>query len=133
MLKPFLTTIRITEVSVMSSGKVYAGTCQPRWRGADVFLSLHNILPDRYPLVGFTLSEILALENYAGRLIDYGVMVPRIQALYAFAAADLDEPRLLGFVQDGLPAYAWTNDEDHPWTTSRSPRLRSVLRALTSS
>ena len=105
----------------------------PRWRGADVFLSLHNILPDRYPLVGFTLSEILALENYAGRLIDYGVMLPRIQALYAFAAADLDEPRLLGFVQDGLPAYAWTNDEDHPWKTSRNPRLRSVLRALTSS
>ena len=105
----------------------------PRWRGADLFLSLRNILPDRYPLEGFTLSEILALENYAGRLIDYGVMVPRIQALYAFAAADLGEPRLLGFVQDGLPAYAWTNDEDHPWTTSRSPRLRSVLRWLTSS
>jgi hypothetical protein len=105
----------------------------PRWRGADLFLSLHNILPDRYPLDGFTLSEILALENYAGRLIDYGVMLPRIQALYAFAAADLDEPRLLGFVQDGLPAYAWVNDEDHPWTTSRSPRLRSVLRWLTSS
>jgi hypothetical protein len=85
----------------------------PRWRGADVFLSLHNILPDRYRLDGFTLSEI--------------------QALYAFAAADLDEPRLLGFVQDGLPAYAWTNDEDHPWTTSRNPRLRSVLCWLTSS
>jgi hypothetical protein len=105
----------------------------PRWRGADLFLSLHNILPDRYPLDGFTLSEILALENYAGRLIDYGVMLPRIQALYAFAAADLDEPRLLGFIQDGLPAYAWTNDEDHPWTTSRNPRLRSVLGWLTSS
>jgi hypothetical protein len=49
----------------------------PRWRGADLFLSLHNILPNRYPLDGFTLSEILALENYAGRLIDYGVMLPR--------------------------------------------------------
>ena len=35
----------------------------PRWRGADVFLSLHNILPDRYPLVGFTLSEILVLTS----------------------------------------------------------------------
>ena len=61
----------------------------PRWRGADLFLSLHNILPVRYPLDGFSISEILALENYAGRLIDYGVMLPRIQALYAFAAADL--------------------------------------------
>ena len=60
-------------------------------------------------------------------------MLPRIQALYAFAAADLDEPRLLGFIQDGLPAYAWTNDEDHPWTTTRSPVLRSILTWLTSS
>ena len=105
----------------------------PRWRGADLFLSLHNILPVRYPLDGVSIRDILALENYAGRLIDYGVMLPRVQALYAFAAADLGEPRLLGFVQDGLPAYAWTNDEDHPWTTSRSPRLRAVLHWLTSS
>jgi hypothetical protein len=111
-----------------------------RWSGflerpsAVAWYRAHNAsIVAGYPLVGFTLSEILALENYVGRLIDYGVMLPRIQALYAFAAADLDESRLLGFVQDGLPAYAWTNDEDHPWTTSRSPRLRSVLRWLTSS
>ena len=105
----------------------------PRWRGADLFLSLHNILPDRYPLDGITLGEILDLENYAGRLIDYGVILPRTQALYAFAAADLGEPRLLGFVQEGLPAYAWTNDEHHPWKTTRSRRLRSALTWLTSS
>ena len=105
----------------------------PRWRGADLFLSLHNILPDRYPLDSITLGEILDLENYAGRLIDYGVILPRTQALYAFAAADLGETRLLGFVQDGLPAYAWTNDEHHPWTTTRARRLGSVLTWLTSS
>ena len=28
----------------------------PRWRGADVFLSLHNILPDQYPLDGLTIE-----------------------------------------------------------------------------
>jgi len=105
----------------------------PRWRGADLFLSQHNILPDRYPLDGITLGEILDLENYAGRLIDYGVIVPRIEALFAFAAADLAEPRLLDLIRDGLPAYAWTNDEHHPWTTTRSPRLRTVLTWLTSS
>lgn len=60
----------------------------PRWRGADLFLSLHNILPVRYPLDGITISEILAMENYAGRLIDCGVILPR----------------LLGFVQDGRTA-----------------------------
>ncbi len=105
----------------------------PRWRGADLFLSLHNILPIRYPLEDVTLAEILARENYAGRLIDYGVMLPRVQALFEFAAADLDEPGLLGLMRDGLPAYAWTNDENHPWTTSRSRRLRQVLAWLTSS
>jgi hypothetical protein len=55
----------------------------PRWRGADLFLSLHPILPTRYPLTGVSISEILQAENYLGRLIDYGVILPRIQALYA--------------------------------------------------
>lgn len=104
----------------------------PRWRGADLFLSLHNILPDRYPLDGITLSEILVMENHAGRLIDYGVIVPRIQALYGWAAADLGEPRLLGLIRDGLPAYAWTNSEHHPWTPVRGHRIMPVLTWLTS-
>jgi hypothetical protein len=104
----------------------------PRWRGADLFLSLHNILPDRYPLDGITLSEILVLENHAGRLIDYGVIVPRLQALYDWAAADLGEPRLLGLIRDGLPAYAWTNGERHPWRPVRGHRIMPVLTWLTS-
>jgi hypothetical protein len=40
----------------------------PRWRGADVFLSLHNILPDRYPLVGFTLRGLGPGRAPAARL-----------------------------------------------------------------
>ena len=104
----------------------------PRWRGANLFLSLHNILPVRYPLDGVTIGDVLARENYLGRLIDYGVIMPRMQALFAFAAADLGEPRLLDLVQDGLPAYAWTNENHHPWTTARARRLRSVLTWLTS-
>jgi hypothetical protein len=103
----------------------------PRWRGADLFLSLRNILPDRYPLDGITLPEILVLENYAGRLIDYGVIVPRLQVLYGWAAADLGEPRLLGLIRDGLPAYAWTDDEHHPWTPVRGRRIMPVLTWLT--
>jgi len=104
----------------------------PRWRGADVFLSLDRVLPDRYPLTGVSIGEILAAENYAGCLIDYGVIVPRLQALYAFAAADLDEPRLLDLIQDGFPVYAWMYEERHAWTTARASRARSVLSWLTS-
>jgi hypothetical protein len=105
----------------------------PRWRGANLFLSLHNILPVRYPLEDVTLDEILGRENYAGRLIDYGVMLPRVQALFDFAADDLDEPGLLGLIRDGLPACAWTNDEHHLWTTHRGRWLRPALTWLTSS
>ena len=104
----------------------------PRWRGADLFLSLHRVLPARYPLTGISIEEILAAENYAGRLIDYGVILPRMQALYAFAAADLNEPRLLDLVRDGFPIYAWTYQDRHAWTTTRARTARSVLSWLTS-
>lgn len=105
----------------------------PRWRGADLFLSLHNILPDRYPLTGYTIDQILALENRAGWLIDYGVILPKMQALYEFTARDLDEPRLLDLVRDGFPVYAWPYKERHAWTTTRARAARSVLSWLTSS
>lgn len=104
----------------------------PRWRGADLFLSLHNILPTRYPLAGIGIAEILDAENYLGRLIDYGVIMPRSQALYAFAAADLGEPRLLDLIQDGFPVYAWAYDDRHAWTTTQARAVRSVLSWLTS-
>ena len=104
----------------------------PRWRGADLFLSLHNILPDRYPLTEFSIDRILALENYGGRLIDYGVILPKMQALYEFAADDLDEPRLLGLVRNGFPVYAWPYKDRNAWTTARAPLVRSVLSWVTS-
>ena len=104
----------------------------PRWRGADMFLSLRNILPDRYPLTGISIDEILALENYGGRLIDYGVILPKMQALYEFAASDLHEPRLLGLVRNGFPVYAWPYEDRSAWTTTRARFARSVLAWVTS-
>jgi hypothetical protein len=105
----------------------------PRWRGADLFLSMGNVLPTRYPLTGISISELLAAENYAARLIDYGVILPRMQALYDFAAADLDEPGLLDLIKDGYPVYAWTYDDRHAWTTTRARKARAVLSWLTGS
>jgi hypothetical protein len=119
----------------LALGRMRAGARllgDPRWRGADLFLSLHNILPARYPLSDISIGQILAAENYAGCLIDYGVLVPRVQALYGFAAADLGEPRILGLVRDGAPVYAWAYDERHVWRTDRARSARSVLSWLTS-
>jgi hypothetical protein len=105
----------------------------PRWRGADLFLSLRNVLPDRYPLSGVGNGEILDAENYSGRLIDYGVIVPRLPAVYAFAAADLDEPRVLTLIRDGAPVYAWDYRDRHAWTATRARLPRSLLSLLTAS
>ncbi|HWC38366.1 MAG TPA: hypothetical protein VG476_07545 [Acidimicrobiales bacterium] len=105
----------------------------PRWRGADAFLSLDRILPDRYPLEGVSMQEILDVENYFGRLIDYGVILPRVQALYVHAASALNEPRLLEMVRDGFPVYAWPYEERHVWITTRAPWAIRVLRRVTRS
>jgi hypothetical protein len=104
----------------------------PRWRGADLFLSLRNILPDRYPLTGISIDQILALENYGGRLIDYGIILPRMQALYEFAASDLGEPRLLGLVRNGFPVYAWPYEDRSAWRTTRARLAMCALSWLTS-
>jgi hypothetical protein len=105
----------------------------PRWRGADLYLSLRNVLPDRYPLTGLTIGDILAAENFAARLIDYGVMVPKAQELYELAAADLDEPGLLDFISDGSLVYAWPFEDRHVWIPARSRALIRAITRLTSS
>jgi hypothetical protein len=53
-------------------------------------------------------------------------------ALYAFAAADLDEPRLHSLLQDGFPVYAWGYEDRQAWLTARARTARSVLSWLTS-
>ena len=103
----------------------------PRWRGADLFLSLHNILPNRYPLDGSAVEELLDAENYLGRLVDYGVILPRAHALYAHAASELNEPQLREMLRDGRPVYAWPYDAGHVWTTAKAPWAIRTLRNLT--
>src|SRR5260370_1260449 len=103
----------------------------PRRRGAEAFLSLPNILRGRYPLDGVTMQQILDAENSLGRLIDYGVILPRAPALYAHAASELNEPQLLEMLRDGWPVYAWPYDQRHVWTTARAPLAIRTLAKLT--
>ena len=104
----------------------------PRWRGADVFLSLHNILPDQYPLDGLTIQDILDAENPLGRLVDYGVILPHATAVYERAASTLNTPQLNDMLRDGAPVYAWPYEAREVWTTKRAPLALRTLRKLTS-
>ncbi|WP_250028854.1 hypothetical protein [Paractinoplanes maris] len=103
----------------------------PRRRGADLFLSLKDVLPDAYPLEKVGIDKVLADENYLSRIIDYGVIAPRIPQLYEHAADDLGEPGLAGLYRDEFPVYAWSYEERHVWRTARSPFAIGLARAVT--
>jgi hypothetical protein len=102
----------------------------PRRRGADLFLSLQNVLPDAYPLARSDIETVLAEENYLARIMDYGIIAPRIAKLYRHAAEDLGEPRVLEFCRDEYPVYAWPYEQRHVWRTERSPLAIGFARAV---
>jgi hypothetical protein len=98
----------------------------PRLGMAGAFLSLRRVLPNRYPLAR-DVERYIADEQRIGRILDYAVIVPRLQRLYEWSAEELAEPLLLGLVRDGNPIYAWPFEERHVW---RSPDLPFAGRVL---
>ena len=102
----------------------------PRFGMAGVFLSLHRVLPDRYPL-GLDVEHYIADEQRLGRLLDYAVIAPRLQHLYAWSARDLGEPRLLELVRDGSPIYAWPFEHRHVWRTPAAPLAARAVARIT--
>jgi hypothetical protein len=102
----------------------------PRRRAADLFLSLQNVLPDVYPLAQADIDAVLADENYFARVMDYGIIAPRIEFLYGAAAEDLGEPRITELCTEEYPVYAWPYEQRHVWRTARSPFAIAVVRAI---
>ena len=103
----------------------------PRGGMVDRFLSIDRVFPTTYPLDGLDLGSMIDRENELFRAVDYGVIGPRVDDLYAFAADALDEPRVKTMVRDGTPSYAWPRDQRHHWLdggTRLLPRL--VARAI---
>ena len=102
----------------------------PRVGVAGVFLSLSRVLPNRYPLA-LAVESYIADEQRLGRLLDYAVIVPRLQRLYEWSAAELGEPRLLELVRDGNPIYAWSYAERHVWRSPDMPLAGRLLERAT--
>jgi hypothetical protein len=103
----------------------------PRGRTPAAFLAMKRILPARYPIEVPAIEELIETENRLGRILDYTVIGARIDALYAFAAQSLDEPRLLGLIRDGAPVYAWPYEKRHVWESPPTQRLKSFIGFLT--
>jgi hypothetical protein len=102
----------------------------PRLGMAGAFLSLRRVLPDRYPLA-LDVERYIADEQHLGRLLDYAVIVPRLQRLYEWSAEELVEPRLLELVRDGNPVYAWSFEQRHVWRTPKMPFAGRALERVT--
>ncbi len=102
----------------------------PRLGMAGVFLSLRRVVPNRYPLA-LDVERYIADEQRLGRMLDYAVIVPRLQRLYEWSAEDLDEPRLLELVRDGNPIYAWPYEQRHVWRRPTVPLAARVLTRVT--
>ena len=97
---------------------------------AGAFLSLRAVLPNRYPLAR-DVERYIADEQRLGRLLDYAVIVPRLQRLYEWSAVELCEPRLLELVRDGNPVYAWPFEQRHVWRTPNMKLPGRVLERVT--
>jgi hypothetical protein len=104
----------------------------PRFGMAGVFLSLRRVLPNEYPLE-LDVESYIADEQRLGRLLDYAVIVPRLQPLYEWSAGDLREPRLLELVRDGSPIYAWPYERRHVWRAGEMPLAARALQRVTRS
>ncbi len=102
----------------------------PRLGMAGVFLSLRRVLPNHYPLP-LDVEHYIADEQRLGRLLDYAVIVPRLQRLYEWSAQALDEPGLLELIRDGRPIYAWPYEQRHVWRTLDMPLAARVLQRVT--
>lgn len=87
----------------------------PRLGMAGVFLSLGRVLPERYPLTSDDIAPYLASEHRLGHLMDFAVIAPRLQALYAWSAETLQEPGLLDHIEQGRPTYAWSAERAEVW------------------
>lgn len=64
------------------------------------------------------------------RLLDYGVIQPKLQRLYEWSARELDLPGLCDLVVDGSPTYAWSYVDRDVWAAPAG-RLPRALGRLT--
>jgi hypothetical protein len=102
----------------------------PRLGMTGAFLSLHRVLPHRYPLAQ-DVEPYIAAEQRFGRLFNYPVIVPRLQRLYEWSVEELGEPRLLELVRDGNPIYAWPYEKRYVWRSPQMPFTGRVLELVT--
>jgi len=101
----------------------------PRRQMTGRFLAISRVLPDHYPTSG-DLAAYIAAEHTLGRLLDLGIIVPRLAQLYRWSADELQVPDIVNLVAGTTPTYAWDRDDRVPWNPPASRVVRAVRRVL---
>jgi hypothetical protein len=81
-----------------------------------------------YPLEG-ALDDI-ADEHTIGRLLDLGVIAPRLTELYRWSADELRLPEVTDLIWDATPAHGWDPADREPWAPPPTRLVRAARRAL---
>jgi hypothetical protein len=102
----------------------------PRLGMAGAFLSLSRILPAHYPVID-DLHTYVGAENRLGRLLDYGVILPRLQLLYEWSAESLGQPALAQLVDGGAPSYVVPIEAAELWSPVPAPVTVRLLGRIT--
>ena len=101
----------------------------PRRAMTGIFLSVSRVLPNLYPLEG-ELDDYIATEHTVGRLLDLGVIAPRLRELYRWSAGELGLPAIAELVSDVTPAYAWDPTDREPFSPVPTRFVGVVRRTL---
>ncbi len=94
-----------------------------------IFVALSRVMPDRYPLTR-ELAWYVDNEHGFGRVLDRGLIQPRLWPLYSWSAAELSIPDLCTLVQDGVPTYAWDAADAEPWGPATGRWASTARRVL---
>lgn len=101
----------------------------PRLGMTGIFLQLSRVLPDEYPL-SENVQSYLKDELGLGRLLDYGVILPRLQQIYEWSAHELAAPGLQDCIEAGALTYAWPYADRSVWQSPDSLLLQVAHRLL---
>ena len=110
-------------------GPIAPALGDPRLGTTAIFLSLSRILPDRYPLED-DVAPYLSGEQTLGRVLDKGIIQPRLRVLYDWAATELGLPGVAGLLVDDAPAYAWDPTDVGVWNSDPKWLARLARRVV---
>ena len=76
------------------------------------------------------VDSYVAVEHGFGRMLDVGVIQPRIGHVYGWSARELGTPALCDLLDDDTPAYAWDAADAGVWRFELSRLARAARWAV---